>query len=307
MNIRPLLYLGAVASAGLLSTTANATDVRVDLDFTTWTDAGALDGLAQPEELVTVPRSFTMRMLDSTNPALGSLTTVENFLKYVADGDYANSFVHRSAKTQFGIPFVIQGGGFTIEDLPPVNSVPTDPPIADDPHPNRSNVLGTVAMARSGVDTATSQWFVNLKDNSFLDPDFTVFAEVIEGMDTIDAIANLERINAGGPFNEMPLYYYDGAFAGSQFVKTNIHVVGDADLDGYVHANDFGQVASQFGTSGDLSGDLNDDTDVNLSDFGIVAYHFGSGLEPAATLAVPEPGSIALLALGALMIGPRRR
>jgi len=110
--------------------------------------------------------------------------TVENFLRYVKDGDFDGSFIHRSVPE-----FVIQGGGFYPDGTP----VPTDPPISNEF--GRSNLRGTVAMAKLGgdPDSATSQWFVNLGDNSEnLDSQnggFTVFGEVIEGMDVVDRIA----------------------------------------------------------------------------------------------------------------------
>lgn len=114
---------------------------------------------------------------------------VQNFLNYVNDGDYNNSFIHRSVSG-----FIIQGGGFSFNESL-FNYVPTDPPIENEFA--LSNVRGTVAMAKLGSDpdSATSQWFINLADNSLnLDQQnggFTVFATVVEGMDVVDAIASL--------------------------------------------------------------------------------------------------------------------
>lgn len=114
---------------------------------------------------------------------------VQNFLNYVNDGDYNNSFIHRSVSG-----FIIQGGGFSFNESL-FNYVPTDPPIENEFA--LSNVRGTVAMAKLGTDpdSATSQWFINLADNSAnLDQQnggFTVFATVVEGMDVVDAIASL--------------------------------------------------------------------------------------------------------------------
>jgi len=102
--------------------------------------------------------------------------TRQNFLKYIADGDYVNSFIHRSAPG-----FVIQGGGFRF-----ISSnfyyVPTDPPINNEF--GISNTLGTISMAKVGEDpnSATSQWFVSLGENSAnLDAQnggFTVFGRM---------------------------------------------------------------------------------------------------------------------------------
>jgi len=135
--------------------------------------------------------------------------TVDNFMNYVNDGDFTNSFIHRS------IPdFIIQGGGFTFENGA-VGNVPTAPPIINEF--NRSNIRGTIAMAKiSGdPDSATSEWFFNLTDNSaILDAQnggFTVFGQVIgSGMDVVDAIAVLTVWNAGGVFTDLPLIGYSG-------------------------------------------------------------------------------------------------
>jgi peptidyl-prolyl cis-trans isomerase A (cyclophilin A) len=142
--------------------------------------------------------SFDVELFDTTAPI-----TVANFLDYLNDGDYVDSFVHRSVPG-----FVIQGGGFRVVSGA-VQAVPTEPPIQNEF--DASNLRGTIAMARVAgqVNSATSQWFVNLGDNSALDSvdeGFTVFGEVIgDGMDVVDAIAALERVNAGGVFSTLPV------------------------------------------------------------------------------------------------------
>jgi len=136
--------------------------------------------------------------------------TVANFLKYVNDGDYVNSFIHRSDPG-----FVVQGGGFTFVDGTFV-SIPTDPPVINEP--GISNLRGTLAMAKVSGDpnSATSQWFFNLADNSAnldnTNGGFTVFGQVNgDGMDVIDQIAALQVWNAGGALGELPLIDYSGA------------------------------------------------------------------------------------------------
>jgi peptidyl-prolyl cis-trans isomerase A (cyclophilin A) len=135
--------------------------------------------------------------------------TVANFLRYVDSGKFTNSFVHRS------IPgFVIQGGGFTFNGS---NSVPGIFPFETvDNEFKVSNTRGTVAMAKIGgqPDSATSQWFINLADNSDpLDIDnggYTVFARVIgNGMAVADAISQLEVFNAGSFFTDLPVINYE--------------------------------------------------------------------------------------------------
>ena len=112
--------------------------------------------------------------------------TVENFLEYVDSGFYAGTIFHRV------IPgFVIQGGGFTEE----LSQKSTRDPIANEADNGLKNERGTLSMARTQVvDSATSQFFVNLADNPFLDHGerdfgYAVFARVVDGMDVVDRIA----------------------------------------------------------------------------------------------------------------------
>ena len=126
-------------------------------------------------------------LLDSDTP-----DTVDNFLNYQAR--YVSSIVHRSVKTSLGGDFVIQGGGFTVNGSN-VQNVSTDPPVQSEADPANSNIRGTLAMALAGgnPDSGTSEWFVNLANNSSLDAqDFTVFGRVIgDGLDVADAIHDL--------------------------------------------------------------------------------------------------------------------
>lgn len=144
--------------------------------------------------------------------------TVTNFLNYLRDGDYDNSFIHRSAVNFLGLPFIIQGGGYRYTS-DAFAAVPQDPPIVNEYDPNdptRSNLRGTVAMAKlpSGPNTATSEWFFNLGNNSAnLDNQnggFTVFGRVLgsnadaimtndgPSMQVVDEIAALDRFNGTG-------------------------------------------------------------------------------------------------------------
>ena len=115
--------------------------------------------------------------------------TVANFLAYADEGFYDGTVFHRV------IPgFMIQGGGFT----PGMEQKPTKPPIKNEARNGLKNERGTLAMARTGVvDSATSQFFVNHKDNGFLDftaPTaqgwgYAVFGKLTEGLDVLDKIA----------------------------------------------------------------------------------------------------------------------
>ncbi|MFH0981645.1 MAG: peptidylprolyl isomerase [Planctomycetota bacterium] len=124
--------------------------------------------------------------------------TVANFLQYVDDGFYDGLLIHRVVAD-----FVVQGGGFQADENGELVEVETRDPIPSEADNGLSNVRGTVAMALSSsggqtlVDSATSQWFVNLANNNLpgpLDLDaqgFTVFGTVIEGMDVADAIGQV--------------------------------------------------------------------------------------------------------------------
>ncbi|MCU7875699.1 MAG: peptidyl-prolyl cis-trans isomerase [Candidatus Thiodiazotropha sp. (ex Lucinoma borealis)] len=114
--------------------------------------------------------------------------TVENFMQYVQDGFYNGTIFHRVIKG-----FMIQGGGFTPEMA---KKEPRDP-IQNEAKNGLKNKLGTIAMARtSAPHSATAQFFINHKDNSFLDyPSrdgwgYAVFGEVTQGMEVVDSIAS---------------------------------------------------------------------------------------------------------------------
>ena len=115
--------------------------------------------------------------------------TTKNFLDYIDSGFYKGTIFHRV------IPgFMVQGCGFSTDFV----QKPTSDPITNEADNQLSNRRGTIAMARTNVvDSATSQFFINLVDNDFLDfkaptPQhfgYCVFGEVVEGMDVVDAIA----------------------------------------------------------------------------------------------------------------------
>lgn len=145
-----------------------------------------------------------IELFDSAAPL-----TVANFMNYVNSGAYANSFIHRSVPG-----FIIQGGGYTWNGSIPV-AIAQNPPVVNEFDPSRSNVRGTIAMAKLSGDpnSATSQWFFNLADNSanldYQNGGFTVFGQVIgNGMDVVDAIAALPVYNVGGAFTNLPLRNY---------------------------------------------------------------------------------------------------
>jgi cyclophilin family peptidyl-prolyl cis-trans isomerase len=127
--------------------------------------------------------------------------SVENFLKYVTDGFFDGTIFHRV------IPgFVIQGGGLTAE----FDAKQTRAPIKNEAGNGIKNARGTLSMARTNqVDSATSQFFVNLKDNAFLDHSsgnfgYAVFGRVTDGMDVVDRIAKVKTGRHKG-YDDAPL------------------------------------------------------------------------------------------------------
>ncbi len=147
--------------------------------------------------IVTNFGDIDIELYQDTNPR-----TVANFISYIAGGHYDQSFFHRSARDQFGQGFVLQGGGFRYDDADGLSPVPTAAPIQNEF--NRSNIQRTVAMAKlspdapgGGPDSATSQFFFNLANNSQnLDGQnggFTVFARVVNdaSWSVVEGIANL--------------------------------------------------------------------------------------------------------------------
>lgn len=120
--------------------------------------------------------------------------SVENFLTYVNSGFYDGTIFHRV------IPgFMVQGGGFT----PDMQQKPTRAPIVNEADNGLHNVRGTLAMARTQVrDSATSQFFINHRDNAFLDHGardfgYAVFGKVVRGMDVVDQIAQVPTTRQG--------------------------------------------------------------------------------------------------------------
>ena len=119
----------------------------------------------------------------------------ENFRQYIRDGHYAGTIFHRVIPN-----FMIQGGGMDAS----MTQKPTRDPIKNEADNGESNVRGTLAMARTMVvDSATSQFFINLRDNDFLDHGtrdfgYAVFGKVSDGMDIVDTIAAVPTGNHGG-------------------------------------------------------------------------------------------------------------
>ncbi len=160
------------------------------------TAAAAADAVAPRVKFATSEGDFLVEVYPDKAPR-----TVENFLRYVRDKHYDGTIFHRVIDN-----FMVQGGGYDSRYV----EKKTRAPVV---HEGREalarggakNVVGTLAMARtSDPDSASSQFFINVRDNDFLDPStqapgYTVFGKVVGGMDVVNRIKALPT-GAGGPF-----------------------------------------------------------------------------------------------------------
>ena len=142
--------------------------------------------------------TITLELDEAKAPA-----TVANFAQYAKDGHYDGTIFHRVIDG-----FMIQGGGFTRD----MNQKKTREPVRNEAMNGLKNKRGTIAMARTMVvDSATSQFFINLVDNDFLDfqsptPQgfgYAVFGKVVSGMEVVDAIAKV-KTGSAGPHQNVP-------------------------------------------------------------------------------------------------------
>jgi cyclophilin family peptidyl-prolyl cis-trans isomerase len=145
--------------------------------------------------------------------------TVKNFCDYAKSGHYNGTIFHRVIDG-----FMIQGGGFTAA----MDQKPTNAPIKNEATNGLSNARGTIAMARTQVvDSATSQFFINLTDNTFLDhraPDprgfgYAVFGKVTDGMDVVDKIAKVKTRSVG---------YYENVPEEAVTIR-KVHIAAEGD------------------------------------------------------------------------------
>ncbi|MEP0355506.1 peptidylprolyl isomerase [Paraglaciecola sp.] len=180
-------------------------------------------------EIRTSLGDIEVNLFDESTPE-----TVENFLTYVNSGAYANVVIHRSVGG-----FIIQSGGFeysspAVAGEVPLDEIETGPSVINEPV--YSNLRATIAMAKvSGLaNSATSQWFINLADNSSnLDTQnsgFTVFGQVSDaGMQTVDAIAATSTVNLGGAFTDIPMQNFTSADFSNDVVieEENLVLISD--------------------------------------------------------------------------------
>jgi peptidyl-prolyl cis-trans isomerase A (cyclophilin A) len=154
--------------------------------------AASAPALAQKVRFVTSAGDIVVEVDAAKSPK-----TVANFLEYVKGGHYDGTIFHRVIAN-----FMIQGGGMT----PDMKEKSTRPPVVLESKNGLTNQRGTIAMARtSDPNSATAQFFINVKDNGFLDyrdpsPQgigYTVFGRVVEGMNVVMQISRVETTAAG--------------------------------------------------------------------------------------------------------------
>ena len=162
-----------------------------------------LAGSAFALEMVEIDTSrgkITLELDDQRAPI-----SVANFLKYANDGFYDGTVFHRVINN-----FMIQGGGFDTD----LKRKQTGPAIKNEADNGLRNERGTISMARTQVvDSATSQFFINLKDNAFLDHrnkssqgyGYAVFGKVVEGMDVVDQIGKARTQRKSAMFADLPV------------------------------------------------------------------------------------------------------
>jgi cyclophilin family peptidyl-prolyl cis-trans isomerase len=196
--IRQIRALAALSLFLFLSAQANATIVRFE----------------------TAMGRFDVNLYDRRTPA-----TVSNFLAYVNSGSFTNVVLHRSVSG-----FVVQGGAFTFPGSLPFANIVERSAVVNEPL--LSNVRGTIAMAKlsGNANSATSQWFINMGNNSAnLDVQnggFTVFGEITAGgMAVLDAINALPTFMASSSIDTLPLRNYTAQDATAGVPITAQHVV----------------------------------------------------------------------------------
>jgi len=195
-----------------------ATEVAADATETVNETTEAAEAVKTPEpaaeaETAPAPEAVKANPMIVIETSLGTIKaelwpdkapqTVANMQKYIDAQYYDGTVFHRVIKN-----FMIQGGGFT----PDMQQKPSNSPVANEARADVPNARGTLAMARTMVvDSATSQFFINLVDNAFLNHrdkspqgyGYCVFGQVTEGMDVVDKIAAV-KTGSHGPFQDVP-------------------------------------------------------------------------------------------------------
>lgn len=212
---------------GNLTVNQGQTPAAINL-ATSFSDRNTTNSLVQ---LKTNRGTINMELIDPYTPL-----SAANLIDYVNSGAYTDMFNHRLAVSN-GTKFVLQGGGFTFKNGA-ITAITQKPPVQNEP--GVSNTYGTIAMAKLGGDpnSATSQFFFNLGDNTAnLDNQnggFTVFSSVTgSGMDAVQAFSSFPITNkssTNSALNELPLAGYTGTTFPTDAKSSNFSFVNTASL-----------------------------------------------------------------------------
>ena len=269
----------------------------------------------------TTSGNIDVRLFDALTPL-----SIANFQNYATSNRYDATFIHRVPQNPTGgtSNFVVQGGGFKLNNsIFSATGITTDAPIGDEF--NVSNQRGTLSFAKNSLG-ATSQWFFNVGNNSFLDAqNFTAFGRVVgNGMTVVDAINNLTTANAsvaenapGEDFDEIPVYSISKVVSQNdiknddavivQDVRTLNIPAGDYNFDGKVDGADLTVWKADFGSNAKSAADGNGNGVVDGDDLMIWQRTLGQNFGTPVASVVPEPAAATLAALAALAVLRRRR
>ncbi len=197
------IIISIVLLIGIISeSTARDSKEDTSLDISITDEIQEEVDLQEEVDVVTVLMQTTQGNITLELDRANAPITVENFISYVEDDFYSGTVFHRVIDG-----FMIQGGGFTEDQV----QKETKTPIMLESYNGLSNTRGTIAMARTNVpNSATSQFFINVVDNTFLDfqsasqPGYAVFGEVTQGMEVVDQI-RLAQTTTKGPHQNWPV------------------------------------------------------------------------------------------------------
>jgi cyclophilin family peptidyl-prolyl cis-trans isomerase len=269
-----------------------------------------------------------VRMYDGIAPM-----SVANFSNYVTSFRYNTTFIHRVPQLppeQGGgtADFVVQGGGFRMtaaNSIYQAVGIVTDAPIGDE-YRGISNTEGTIAFAKNQLG-ATSQFFFNIDDNSFLNAQgFTVFGRVVQFWDTVLEINDLATVDysdaengPGEDYDEIPVHDKAKVDLQGDITKSDAVMVnsvsfrnlpaGDYNFDTTVDFKDFNLWKLDFGSTTLAAADGNGNGVVDAADFAVWRDTYGqtTGGVGAVLGIAPEPGTGILLLFAAPAVAWRRR
>jgi cyclophilin family peptidyl-prolyl cis-trans isomerase len=273
-------------------------DHLFDTAFDTASDMAVTTALAATP--VSVPLAGAVNQEVMIHTQLGDIVielfadtpaTTANFLSYVTSNRYDGSFFHRLVSG-----FVLQGGGYYYDGTN-VTTVPADAPVTNEYSATHPNVYGTIAMARtSDLNSATSQFFFNLGDNSASLTGYAVFGQIISGVSTIATITGLPVYDEGVPFDTLPLRYYDGVgpIPVSSVIRAGFDVLAIANTDSFT-------TTKSTAISGSL---VANDIDLDDASFTVARFFAGASQLPGHMVTLASGAHLTVNADGTFIYDP---